>query len=78
MLACRDVTRLVASDALSTAGWRTRLAVRIHQAMCRHCRRYARQLRAIGDAARAAAARADRWPEEAEERMLARILREEG
>lgn len=52
MLRCREVTRTIASDELSSAGWRRRLAVRLHLFMCRHCRRYADQMREIGEAAR--------------------------
>jgi len=52
MLSCREVAHLVASDADAGAGWRVRLSVCLHQAMCRHCKRYAAQLRAIGDAMR--------------------------
>jgi anti-sigma factor ChrR (cupin superfamily) len=51
MLSCREVTRLIASDQLANSGWRTRLAVRIHLAMCEHCHRFRDQLRAIGLAA---------------------------
>ena len=29
MMSCREVTRMIASDQLAGAGWRTRLAVRI-------------------------------------------------
>ena len=52
MLKCRDVERKIGSDEMRNAGLMERLAVRIHLAMCRHCRNYARQLRAIGNAAR--------------------------
>ncbi len=52
MLSCREVVRLIASDELAAAGWRRRLAVRLHWLMCRYCRRYAAQLRAIGEATR--------------------------
>ena len=52
MLSCKEVTRKIASDELAEAGWRERLAVRFHLLLCRHCRRYAVQLRAIGAAAR--------------------------
>ncbi len=52
MLTCRDLTRMIASEELAEAGWRRRLVVRFHLAMCRYCRRYAAQLRAIGEAAR--------------------------
>ena len=52
MLNCKDVTRKIASDEFREAGWGERLGVRFHLFMCRHCRRYAVQLRVIGAAAR--------------------------
>ena len=55
MLNCKEVVRLIASDELADAVWLTRAPVRLHLLMCRHCRGYAAQLRAIGSAAR------DRW-----------------
>ena len=55
MLNCKEVTRLIASDELADAVWLNRALVRLHLLMCRHCRGYAAQLRAIGAAAR------ERW-----------------
>ncbi len=52
MTSCKDVTFKIASDEFREAGWRGRLAVRLHLFLCRHCRRYAAQLRVIGAAAR--------------------------
>jgi len=52
MLRCKEVADLVASDAWRESPVTRRLAVWLHLAMCRHCRRYARQLRGIGAAAR--------------------------
>ncbi len=52
MLTCRDLTRMIASEELAEAGWRRRLGVRFHLAMCRYCRRYVAQLRVIGESAR--------------------------
>lgn len=52
MPSCREISRAVASDALEGAPMRRRLGVRMHLLMCRHCRRYARQIRALGRAAR--------------------------
>ncbi len=52
MLSCKEVTRKIASDELVEGGWTERLAVRLHLLLCRHCRRYGAQLRAIGAAAR--------------------------
>jgi hypothetical protein len=52
MLNCREVTAKIARDEFVGAPWRTRLAMRIHLILCRHCRRYSHQLRAIGEAGR--------------------------
>ena len=52
MPTCKEVSRSIAADELSAAGWRQRLSTQVHLLMCRHCRRYSRQLRAIGEAAR--------------------------
>lgn len=52
MITCKEVSRAFASDELASMSWRQRLSVRLHLLMCRHCRRYARQVRAIGEAAR--------------------------
>jgi hypothetical protein len=52
MLRCKEVVHLVASEELAESGWMKRLTVRMHLAMCRHCRRYAKQIRELGRAAR--------------------------
>ncbi len=52
MLSCKEVAILIASDELAAAGWRRRLAVQLHLLMCRYCRRYVAQLRAIAAATR--------------------------
>lgn len=47
MLKCRDVpeeSSLVLDNALP---WRRRMALRAHLMLCRHCRRYLRQLRLL-------------------------------
>jgi len=49
---CKEVARLIASDELADAEWSTRALVRLHLLMCRDCKGYAAQLRAIGGAAR--------------------------
>ena len=49
---CKAVARLIASDELAAAAWSDRALVRLHLLMCRHCRGYAAQLRAIGAATR--------------------------
>ena len=55
MIACEEVARSVASGELAESTLHRRLALRVHLLMCRHCRRYFRQLSAIDDAAR------ERW-----------------
>ncbi len=52
MLNCKEVGRLIASDELADAVWSDRALVQLHLLMCRDCRGYAAQLRAIGAAAR--------------------------
>ena len=52
MPSCKEVTTAVASDELARRPWGERLMMRLHLMMCWHCRRYAAQLAAIGDAAR--------------------------
>lgn len=51
MLTCKDTARLLAEDALG-ASRMERLGVRMHLLMCRFCRRYSAQLRAMGEACR--------------------------
>jgi hypothetical protein len=52
MLACREVSRLVASEDIRRAGlWRC-LELRLHLMVCRHCRNYVRQVGLIGSVAR--------------------------
>ena len=70
---CRELTRMLASDELVEAGWSQRLRGRVHLLMCRHCRRYATQIRALGSGARR------RWGAEAKDaerlaRLESRIL----
>jgi len=52
MSSCREVARLIASDELADAAWFNRALIRLHLLMCRHCRGYSAQLRAIGAGAR--------------------------
>ena len=52
MQSCRDVAHLIASGGLESAGWLTRLLVRLHLLYCRRCRRYAADLDTIGQVSR--------------------------
>ena len=42
----------IGQDDLRTGSWTTRLRLQLHLLVCRHCRRYAAQIRALGEAAR--------------------------
>lgn len=54
MISCKQVATLLSSDQLASLSWWKRAEVRMHLAMCRYCSRFARQLRQIRMAARAA------------------------
>lgn len=45
---CRDVSVRISSGALDDAPWRTRAVTRLHLLYCRHCRRFAKQIDALG------------------------------
>ena len=52
MITCEEVSTLISTDALQAqSAWR-RMNVRLHLMMCRHCRRFARQVALLGRAAR--------------------------
>lgn len=52
MLSCKDVVELVGTDAVYRASLGTRLRVRMHLLMCRHCRGYVRSIRQLAESAR--------------------------
>ena len=52
MLRCDEVARLCASDEIHASPLTKRLAVRMHLLLCRHCRRYVRELKEIAEVAR--------------------------
>ncbi len=52
MLTCRDVVRRVASATRDGGEPMSGMMLRLHLLLCRDCRRYARELRSLGDALR--------------------------
>ena len=79
MLACSEVTRLWATEEIRRAPLTRRLAVRLHLMMCRHCRRYVRELAMIGAAARSMADRflgSEAATSDLERRLLDMLRRE--
>jgi len=55
MYRCSEVVRQVSSDEYLTPGLFKKLQIRLHLAMCKHCSRYVRQLRALAAYVREAA-----------------------
>jgi len=75
MMTCKEVSTLVSMEQVQEAPAARRLAVRLHLMMCRHCRAFRRQLRAIGRAARLIAGDFEREPTSAfERRILDRLV----
>jgi hypothetical protein len=76
MTSCKQVARLLTSGELERSGFWTRLRVRLHLWMCRHCSRLARQLEQIRSAARRLRATFDaEKPAAGEEGLEARLLK---
>jgi hypothetical protein len=67
---------MIGRDKLREAGFIQRQAARLHLLMCRHCRTYARQIRAIGYAARALWKDAHPEPQQID-RIFARLFEKE-
>lgn len=51
-LSCREASRRVAAGFDEDAGFLVRALLSVHFLICRHCRRYRRQMRFLGSAAR--------------------------
>ncbi|MEO5824647.1 MAG: hypothetical protein ABIR59_02060 [Gemmatimonadales bacterium] len=52
MLTCRDVARHIASASRDVGAPAPGMMLRLHLLLCRDCRRYARELRDLGNALR--------------------------
>ena len=76
MMKCREVSGLVSTGDVETAPLGTRLGVWLHIVMCRHCRRFQRQLQQLRRGARSAADEAAaEMPADLPERVLRRLPR---
>ena len=51
MIRCKEVATLLSTDEIAHQPVLRRAAVRVHLMMCRHCRRFARQLALLRQAA---------------------------
>jgi len=72
MLSCRQVTERSGALLDGTLGFRERWAVRIHIAMCVHCRRFSRQLRLLVESLRRRASD-DAVPSDFVDRVMATL-----
>lgn len=52
MLKCHQVSHLVSTDAVEDLGFMKKVEYHLHLFMCVHCKRYVRQIRALGRGAR--------------------------
>ena len=75
MMTCRSAAELLSAGTLDASRVRTRLAVRIHLAMCRHCRAFKQQLDDLGKLAGLASRRYRDEPAPDFETRLVRRLR---
>jgi anti-sigma factor ChrR (cupin superfamily) len=75
VITCREVSTLVAGDALAASPWRRRLAVRLHLMMCAACRQFARQIDAIQRGAASAGHLFDGEAPDLEARLAERMSR---
>jgi hypothetical protein len=74
MMSCKQVSTLLATEALPTSSWSRRMAVRMHLAMCRHCSAFKRWLDLIASAARSLGRHAEGdAPVDLESRVIERI-----
>ena len=62
MMTCKQVSTLVSMGDIESAPMTRRMGVRMHLAMCRHCRAFRRQIARIGLAARLISAAFEREP----------------
>jgi predicted anti-sigma-YlaC factor YlaD len=62
MMSCKEVSTLLSTGQLADARLARRLVVRLHLAMCRHCRAFKRQLHQLAHAARVVASALEREP----------------
>jgi len=74
MMTCKEVSTLISSGELADSSFGRRLSVRLHLAMCRHCRNFQRQVAALARSAKAAAAAFEQdAPADLESRIVHRL-----
>jgi len=75
MISCQELSTAIASDKLEGAGWRQRLGIRFHLMICKHCRCYARQMKALGGVMRRLAGKDERACQDLEQKIIDRCCK---
>ena len=75
MMSCREVSEKASAHLDGELSARQRMGIRLHLAMCRHCRRFLRQLRATVHALGALREREPTATSDEEARLLALFRR---
>lgn len=74
MIDCRSVSAHVAAGGIDDLPLAMRIQIRLHLMMCRHCRRYAKQIRTLAAAVRSRA-QEESSTEGARRRLADRIMK---
>ena len=73
-MTCRDVSTVVVTGQFDAKPFRRKLQIRLHIAMCRHCRRFWRQIRQLDEGMRGALATFDLdKPSDLEDRITSQL-----
>ena len=75
MMTCKEVSTLVSTEQVHEAPLAQRIGVRLHLMMCRHCRRFRRQLFRIGRVAGLIAGEVEHEPSSSFEGRIVERLR---
>lgn len=75
MMTCKQVSTAISTGDFETASLWTRLSIRFHLAMCRHCSAFVRQIQALTRAARRSSAeQAGQAPADLGRRVAEKLL----
>lgn len=76
MMTCKQAAMLMSTGVLDEAPLRTRLALRLHLSMCRHCRAFKRQIESLAKVGRAlSSSQASEPPGDFEARLVERLTK---
>lgn len=74
MMTCKQAAMLMSTGEVDAAPLRTRLALRLHLSMCRHCRAFKRQMESLAKLGRAlSSSQGSEPPRDYEARLAERL-----